>query len=200
MKVFYFIIAFFATCPSFLFSKEKLPHLPKRAANLETFVPIGWTKFTETEGDLNGDKIPDKVLIIEALKNNRSKRILVILFRSNKFWTLAGSSSEVILDSKEGGLTGDPFSGISIRNGILVIEHQGGTKLIWKYAHSYQHKKDGFYLIAKKHIEIDSHSKKTKEITTNYLTRKSIHKETDIDGKILPTKTKNLKHMVLKKM
>ncbi len=183
-----------------LTQETSLPEVPQKASLLEAWVPKNWKLITFAEGDLNGDKVSDKAIVIQKQAKKNTHRKLIILFQEKNFLTLAGISSQVILSPSSGGKSGDPFSGISIRGGILFVEHQGGTNLLWKYVHKYQFRKNGFYLIGKINQEIDVHSKRTLEVHTNLLTGEVIRKETSPKGIPLPVKVYKIKKEELHKL
>lgn len=189
----YFFLSLCFFSPDLQAKEPVLPDFPKSAPSSEAFVPKNWQVLSMAEGDLNGDKLIDRAMVIQKKSKKSSSRLLVVIFQSKKDWSLALISSKVILDSNSGGKSGDPFSGINIRSGILQIEHQGGTGLLWKYIHRYQFRKDGFYMIGKSNQEIDLHSQKTLEVDTNLLTGKVTKRGTDMEGKSLPLKITTIK-------
>jgi len=194
------LVFFFIFSQTVLTQETSLQNFPEKSVSPEAWVPKNWKLIAFAEGDLNGDKVLDRAIVIQKQSKKNKQRKLIVLFQEKNFWTLAGTSSQVILSPSSGGRAGDPFSGISIKGGILFIEHQGGTNLLWKYVHKYQFRKNGFYLIGKVNQEIDVHSKKTLEVHTNLLTGEVIRKETSPEGMPLPIKVYKIKKEELHKL
>ncbi|HMZ80939.1 MAG TPA: hypothetical protein PLL06_14655 [Acidobacteriota bacterium] len=115
-------------------AKEQLP-FPLTARTIEEFVPTDWTVLEKAEGDLNGDNQPDVVLALapdstEDEEADRS-RWLLIAFREGKIWRRSIVSDQAILCRNCGGVFGDPFAGVRIERGSVVVEHYGGSAWRW---------------------------------------------------------------------
>ncbi|MDR2238793.1 MAG: hypothetical protein LBE92_21980 [Chryseobacterium sp.] len=105
---------------------------------------------TETaDGDLDGDHVPEKVNVytIKAEGESGEVREIQILKKINQQWTILEKSTNAILDSDSGGMMGDPFSGISIEKGILIISHFGGSSWKWAFTDKYRYQNGHFELI-----------------------------------------------------
>ena len=94
----------------------------------------------EAYGDLDHDGIPEKIVVLDTgLEGDfGTERYLLIYKKFKEKWTLWHSSQGAVLDSAHGGMMGDPFEGIEISNGRIVIRHAGGSRQQWNYTHSYQ--------------------------------------------------------------
>ena len=103
--------------------------------NLKQIIPQDFTILDSASGDLNRDGVRDLVLI---LKNNYEKfntdttRPLLLL-QGNKYglYKLIARNDSVVLCMGCGGVFGDPYQGISIKNGYFSIEHYGGSGWRW---------------------------------------------------------------------
>jgi len=98
---------------------------------------------------LDKDKIDELVIVYNTSDEEDFGTIREIqIFKSkNSKWTLWHRSRGAVLPSDHGGMMGDPFEGINITNGVLQINHFGGSRWKWNYTHKYRHQKVYFYLI-----------------------------------------------------
>lgn len=101
------------------------------------------------DGDLDGDQIPEKVIIYNTKEPGDlgDLREIQILKKVNGKWTILEKSTNAILDSESGGLMGDPYSGTTIEKGILMISHFGGSSWKWQYTDKYRYQNGHFELI-----------------------------------------------------
>jgi hypothetical protein len=56
-------------------------------------------------------------------------------------------SDSAIMCKSCGGIFGEPFAGIAITNGILIVEHYGGSSWRWAYTHKFRYQQNDLYLI-----------------------------------------------------
>ncbi len=56
-------------------------------------------------------------------------------------------SRNAILKSQEGGMMGDPFGDVEIKNGLLNIYFEGGSSWKWNYTDKYRFQNNTFQLI-----------------------------------------------------
>ncbi|MCS3868721.1 hypothetical protein J3D55_001637 [Chryseobacterium ginsenosidimutans] len=85
------------------------------------FQPKGSNVNEMVEGDLDGDKVPEKVIIynIPTGKDSGDIREIQILKKVNNKWTVLEKSRNAIYRSDEGGVMGDPYQSTTIKNGIV---------------------------------------------------------------------------------
>ena len=112
-------------------------------------------------GDLNKDGIKNIVMVLgpkwEQQEDRRNKnedsslpqRKLIILFGDKNGYKQVGTAYQAILCKDCGGVFGDPFAGIDITNGLLIIYHYGGSSWRWSYTHKFRYQQNDFYLIGK---------------------------------------------------
>lgn len=101
---------------------------------LKSFIPKGYEAIAEKKGNLNLDKTEDCILVIrkttEETTSNMDegkpdKRIVLLLLgQKDGSYKLAYKNQNVSDCIDCGGVFGDPFSGISIKNGYFSIEHK----------------------------------------------------------------------------
>lgn len=101
-------------------------------------------------GDLDQDNVSELVVAYNtSLKTEDEgiKRSLCIYKIKNDHWELWKESKSALLGSKQGGMMGDPFNEMKIKNGILAISHYGGSSWKWGYTDKYRFQNSNFELI-----------------------------------------------------
>lgn len=113
------------------------------------FQPVGSEIIETVDGDLDGDQIPEKVMIYNTKDEGELGKIreLQILKKINGKWIILEKSRNAILESSAGGMMGDPYQSTAIKNGILIIEHYGGSSWKWGNTDKYRFQNGHFELI-----------------------------------------------------
>ncbi|SHL85409.1 hypothetical protein [Chryseobacterium polytrichastri] len=113
------------------------------------FQPKGSEAIETVDGDLDGDKIPEKVIVYNLKDGGELGNIreIQILKKVNGKWTVLEKSKNAILESSAGGMMGDPYQSTTIKNGILIIEHYGGSSWKWENTDKYRFQNGHFELI-----------------------------------------------------
>lgn len=101
--------------------------------NLKVFIPKGYDAISIEKGDLNLDEFKDAILVLRKSteettsnndENNPDKRpLLLLLGQKNNIYKLVYKNDNAVYCIDCGGVFGDPFTGISIKNGYFSIEH-----------------------------------------------------------------------------
>ena len=94
----------------------------------------------EAMGDLDKDGIDEKIIVLDTGLDGEigTQRTLFIYKKKQDKWALWHTSQGPVLDSAHGGMMGDPFVGIEIQRGAIVIDHFGGSNRKWNYTHRYR--------------------------------------------------------------
>ncbi len=111
--------------------------------------PEGFTILEQKTGDLDKDGIDEKVIIYNTPDSTDfgiHREIQILKLVEGK-WTVWKKSRSAVLKSGEGGMMGDPYSGIDIIKGILLIHHNGGSSWKWGYVDKYRFQNNEFQLI-----------------------------------------------------
>ena len=136
-------------------SKGKSDDINTNATDVTSLIPAGWhilehAEPVKAEGDLNKDGIQDLALIIEKTQedNYDAPRSLLIAF-GDKDHTFSRSiiADKVILGSIDGGGWGDPFDGIIIDRGSVVVSDFGGSSERWYHKYRFRFQENDWYLI-----------------------------------------------------
>lgn len=132
------VFAFYAINPA---DAQKIP------------VPVGFSLIKSVIGDLDKDSVNELVAayntrIVDENSKDNVPRTLVIYKKDGNGWIPWKQSKTALLRSQDGGpMWGDPFEGIEITKGILIIYHfmGGGTKC--SLTDRYRFQNGEFYLI-----------------------------------------------------
>jgi len=112
-------------------------------------VPAGYTILEQKEGDLTKDGVAEKVIVFntnDSTDDGTVREIQVYKNSGNK-WEPLVSSKNAVGHSEGGGMMGDPFEGIEIINGLLLIKQSGGSSWKWSKIDKYRYQKGIFQLI-----------------------------------------------------
>ena len=102
---------------------------------LADWQPKDWHVLAKAEGDLNADKIPDTVLVVEEtdpkkiVKNegmgppmlDKNPRRIMVLIREGDLYRNAGQSDQLIQEKNPAPCLDDPFSRVEVKNGLLKL-------------------------------------------------------------------------------
>ncbi|UKB78462.1 hypothetical protein [Chryseobacterium sp. MEBOG07] len=113
------------------------------------FQPAGSTILETVDGDLDGDKIPEKVMIYTTKDEGELGKIreIQILKKVNGKWTVLEKSRNAVMESSAGGMMGDPYQSTGIEKGILTIIQAGGSSWKWDVTDKYRFQNGHFELI-----------------------------------------------------
>ncbi len=123
-------------CGVFCFAQEQLQ-------------PAGSTVIETVDGDLDGDKIPEKVIVYNTKDTTDMGNIreMQILKKVNGKWTILEKSRNAVMESRAGGMMGDPYGETKIEKGILIISQNGGSSWKWDVTDKYRYQNGHFELI-----------------------------------------------------
>ncbi len=113
------------------------------------FQPAGSEVIETVDGDLDGDNIPEKVIVYNTKDTTDfgSIREIQILKNFNGKWKILEKSRNAVLESNSGGMMGDPYGDTKIEKGILMISQYGGSSWKWGYTDKYRFQNGHFELI-----------------------------------------------------
>ena len=105
------------------------------AQTIAKSVPAGYTVMAVKNGDLNLDGRLDALVVLEkkGLKDfEEAKRPLLIFTRGrDKVLRFVARNDSVVLCKACGGVFGDPYVGVAIKDGFFTVEHYGGSNWRW---------------------------------------------------------------------
>lgn len=112
-------------------------------------VPKGYEKIFEVTGNLDSSGADEKVVVYNTdrmVEMGRLRQMRIYKLNNNS-WELWHSSIGAVLPSEHGGVLGDPFQEINIKNGSILVSHLGGGREKWSYRHQYRFQKNKWKLI-----------------------------------------------------
>lgn len=118
----------------------------------EIAIPEGYYLIESIEGDLDNDGIEETVVayntaeVVEGSYKNVERDLIVYKKQSGK-WVKWKSSLQALYGSRDGGMMGDPYDTMFIENGILQIQHFGGSSWKWSVTDKYRYQDNELYLI-----------------------------------------------------
>lgn len=115
-------------------------------------IPKNYSIVESVTGDLDKDGKDELVVAYDTQKQNEElfesvPRELIIYKNQNNNWMVWKKSSQALLGSRDGGMMGDPFGEIEIKNTVLLISQSGGSSWKWGYTDKYRYQDGEFYLI-----------------------------------------------------
>ncbi|WP_223649408.1 hypothetical protein [Hymenobacter psoromatis] len=115
------------------------PPAPLPAA-IRRVLPTGYAVLAAEPGDLNRGATPDWVVVLNKpdekqtsdVNGHPTKRpLLLFVGGAGGTFTLAARSDNAVYCVDCGGMMGDPFQGVTIKNGYFTVEHYGGSAQRW---------------------------------------------------------------------
>ncbi len=102
-------------------------------------LPKGYSLLEYSEGDINMDDQKDIAVVIQQDPGYASgSRCIYLFIQNNGKYNLQNVNSKIVLCSGEGGVWGDPYDSISIKDGEFHVYDYGGSADRW--AHDYEFK------------------------------------------------------------
>ena len=150
---------------------------------------------TTIKGDLNKDKLPDSIIVLQDTLNEKGPYRLQLFFKTaNADYRLVIQNDSAIEvefpNGKKGLLTGTRFSHINIKAGVLIIN----TELLrGYYEYKFRYQNGYFALIGFKQCYSDGHGISTTtdlNLSTGLLLETMERYDTDTDKIISNTKKK----------
>jgi hypothetical protein len=125
-------------------------------APISVHVPEGYLVLDTSFGNLNLDSILDLIIVLKSPEEDTSNNLddpvnrplLILLGQTDGTYKLVYRNNKVVFCNICGGMMGDPFNGITIRNGYFTVEHYGGSSWRWSDFITFKFNKDNkrFYL------------------------------------------------------
>lgn len=204
-------------------TKADYPKLSATGAKIDDFVPQGWKIIQQKEGDLNGDKLDDAVLVLkgtdpkfinkseplfgEAVTDEKTgetkfimdsnPRILAVLLKEKNGYKLAAQNDSIIpfLDYP----SGETIRSIAVENGdlnieLMFMERRHGYLYTEKF-YKFRFAGSAIALVNAKRIDTSRYEKNVvEEREYDFLNRKVNVKQTSFsDKKLLSDKKRNFK-------
>jgi hypothetical protein len=108
---------------------------------LQPYILQGYAVLDFAKGDLNGDTLPDYILILKTSGEdtltfdnpewNAARPLLLIIRQPGGGLQSVASNTDIVLCRQCGGAMGDPYMGMTIKNNEFSIETYGGSSWRW---------------------------------------------------------------------
>jgi hypothetical protein len=139
MKAILTLIIIFISTSGFCQKTEKirLPahrHDTNLYASIKRFIPKEYKIIDQANGDLNGDGLIDKILILklkDEITEEEKRPVLLLIRQKDHSFKKIAENDNIILSLGDGGIHGDPYHGITIKKGYFSFEHFGGSGWRW---------------------------------------------------------------------
>lgn len=131
---------------------------PKEVPPFEVEFPDGYKILTQASGDLTGDLVDEKVLVLNTgqMGDMGEERVLLVFQVEKDEWKMIHRASGPIMPSEHGGVMGDPLQSVSVENGAIVIKHFGGSRVKWDKTHRFKYHGGKWDLVKATLIEEDA--------------------------------------------
>lgn len=120
------------------------------AKGQEVLIPENYSIVDSVSGDLDNDGISELVVAYNTGPDKEFDgvpRVLVIYKLENNQWIEWKKSEQALYGSRDGGMMGVPYGEMHIKNGVLLISHNGGSSWKWAFTDTYRFQNNEFYLI-----------------------------------------------------
>lgn len=124
--------------------------------SLEQLIPDHWQVISKNEsymakGDLDGDRIEDIAVVLEAVSSaseeSPKRALLLALGAGNDRYLNAVINEEIVYRADEGGAFGDPLASLRIEDATVHLEHYGGSNWRWSNSYRIDWREGGWYAI-----------------------------------------------------
>ena len=128
------------------------PSAPDTLEELQSLTPTGFDILGHRYGDLNKDELStDLILILKAkdeaetsdmIDHPTARPLHIYTRQADGSLQHRAQNDQTVLCVDCGGVFGDPYSGIAIKNGYFSVEHYGGSSWRWTKIITYRYHPD----------------------------------------------------------
>lgn len=148
--------------------------------NLKYFIPNGFTLLDSASGDLNLDGFNDLIVVLkndlEETVPDTTRPLLILHGAKNKTYTLITKNDHVVLCNDCGGMFGNPYEGIAVKNNYFSVEHYGGSNWRWTRIITFKYDLKNKQYVLHKDAGVSYHTSDPDKITKNIHSKKSFGK------------------------
>lgn len=164
-------------------------------ATAADFAPKGWVVESSLQGDLNGDKTPDLVVVLIQEGDGDRSRALLWLHGAAKGFTLVDSNVGLVACFSCLGMKGgDAKPELEIKKKVLIVTQWGGSRESYGAVHRFRLEKGVVRLIGVDHSDMDTMTGAGANASVNLLTGLTVVEQTppqfDENGKETNAKPK----------
>ena len=156
-------------------SQESMNELLKR------IIPAGWELLDTMTGNLNRDAYLDMLVILknpaEDSVSDVPRPLLVLTGGADGVFNIAARNDSVVLCKDCGGIYGDPYDGMAIKNGYFSIEHYGGSNWRWTRVMTFKYNADKQVWFLSRDAGIDYHTSDPEKETESVFNKENYGKQ-----------------------
>lgn len=143
------------------------------------FIPEGYMLKDTARGDLNLDGLKDLILVLnktgeeetsDIIENPEKRLLLILLAQKNNTYRQAVKSENIVYCYDCGGMLGDPYQRITVKDGQFTIEHFGGSSWRWARTITFRYNKDEDHWYLTEDALVNSHASDPENIETKIRT------------------------------
>lgn len=162
--------------------KEEVKILPE---NIKSFIPENYAVLDTVSGNLNLDNYNDQIIVLkkigeektsDVVDNPEKRPLLILIGEPNNKYKLATRNDNTVYCIDCGGIMGDPFMGVVIKNGYFSVEHYGGSAWRWSRIITYKYSKEENNWFLHKDGNESFHASDPEKIETTVKTTKDFGK------------------------
>lgn len=163
-------------------NKEFIESIKKTPVNrISKFISEGYSVLDSISGDLNLDTYNDLILILkkndeektsDVIDNPEKRPLLILIGQNNGDYELAAKSNSTVYCFDCGGMMGDPYQGVTIKNGYFSVEHYGGSAWRWSRIITYKYSKSDNHWFLHRDGGESFHTSEPKKSELNMRTKK----------------------------
>lgn len=167
------------------FEKSKSPKgLSKIAFKESDFILDGYELLDSAKGDLNLDEYEDMILILNKKgqsvnsngENPEERPLLILTGQADKTYKQLSRNDNAVYCFDCGGMMGDPYAGLTIKNGYFSVEHYGGSGWRWSRIITYKYSKADKTWYLHKDGNESFHASEPDKVESKILTKKDFGK------------------------
>lgn len=119
--------------------------------NISIFLPENYTVLDSISGNLNLDNYNDMILVLkknneektsDVIDNPEKRPLFILIGEPNNHYKLIEKNYNSVYCIDCGGMMGDPYVRIVIKQGYFSVEHYGGSSWRWKRIITYKYSKE----------------------------------------------------------
>lgn len=133
MKQFYLILLISFLC--LMYPHSTSAQVAKEWEKIKSFIPLGYKLLDLVSGDLNEDGFVDFAIVLKNQNEDNNgdalRPLLLITGSKHNKLTLRERNDSVVLCKNCGGIFGDPFQSVTIKEGVLSVKHNVGSSWRW---------------------------------------------------------------------
>lgn len=145
------------------------------------FIPKGYEILHYKKGNLNLDTYDDYIVILkkkdeeytsDVVKHPEKRPLYILLGQPNKSFKVVAKNDNCVYCIDCGGIMGDPFVGVTIKDGYFSVEHYGGSSWRWTRIITFKYSKSDKDWFLYKDGADSFHASEPEKIETTIKTKK----------------------------